>query len=78
MPTPKEAAYTRYSPRFERAARIVSEGGLIAYPTEAVYGIGCLPGERGAIERLLRIKQRSWRKNWVCKCQWVRFRLKWK
>ena len=27
----------------ETAARILHQGGLIAYPTEAVYGLGCLP-----------------------------------
>lgn len=37
-------------------------GGVIAYPTEAVYGLGCLPGERRAVARVLRIKRRSWRK----------------
>ena len=46
----------------EEAARILRQGGLIAYPTEAVYGLGCLPGERRAVERLLDVKNRSWRK----------------
>ena len=46
----------------ETAARVLHRGGLIAYPTEAVYGLGCLPGERRAVERLLDIKNRSWRK----------------
>src|SRR5690606_11733960 len=45
-----------------RAARVVRSGGLVAYPTEAVVGIGCLPRHRPAVERLLPIKQRSWRK----------------
>ena len=46
----------------ETAARVLHQGGLIAYPTEAVYGLGCLPWERLAVERLLDIKRRSWRK----------------
>ena len=46
----------------ERAARVLHRGGLIAYPTEAVYGLGCLPWERRAVERLLDAKDRSWRK----------------
>ncbi len=37
-------------------------GGLIAYPTEAVYGLGCDPMDRGAVERLLALKQRPWQK----------------
>jgi L-threonylcarbamoyladenylate synthase len=40
----------------------VLRGGIVAYPTEAVYGLGCLPTDRRAVARLLRIKQRSWRK----------------
>jgi L-threonylcarbamoyladenylate synthase len=46
----------------ERAARIVLSGGVIAYPTEAVFGLGCLPERREAVERVLTIKRRSWRK----------------
>ena len=33
-------------------------GGVVAYPTEAVYGLGCDPGNRAAFERLFAIKQR--------------------
>ena len=46
----------------EKAARVLRQGGLIAYPTEAVYGLGCLPWERRAVGRLLDVKNRSWRK----------------
>jgi len=48
-----------------RAARIVRAGGLVAYPTEAVFGLGCLPDDRAAVRRLLALKQRSWRKGLV-------------
>ncbi len=37
-------------------------GGVIAYPTEAVFGLGCLPQDHAAVLRLLAIKRRSWRK----------------
>jgi L-threonylcarbamoyladenylate synthase len=43
----------------KRAARIVSSGGVIAYPTEAVFGLGCDPVNEAAVRRLLAIKQRS-------------------
>jgi L-threonylcarbamoyladenylate synthase len=49
----------------DRAARIVRAGGVIAYPTEAVFGLGCLPDDRKAVLRLLDIKRRSWRKGLV-------------
>jgi L-threonylcarbamoyladenylate synthase len=40
------------------AARTVRGGGILAYPTEAVYGLGCDPGNAEAVLKLLAIKQR--------------------
>jgi len=37
---------------------ILNEGGLIAYPTEAVWGLGCDPANEAAVLRLLALKQR--------------------
>ncbi|MGI9330364.1 MAG: L-threonylcarbamoyladenylate synthase [Gammaproteobacteria bacterium] len=45
--------------RLRQAADLLRAGGLIAYPTEAVYGLGCDPFDRLAVERLCRLKQRS-------------------
>ena len=42
-----------------QAARTVLQGGVIAYPTEAVFGLGCNPYDAQAVIRLLRIKQRD-------------------
>jgi len=42
-----------------KAARIIRNGGVVAYPTEGIFGLGCLPDECGAVERILAIKQRS-------------------
>lgn len=42
----------------EEAAEVVRSGGLVAYPTEAVWGLGCDPFDEGAVLRLLDIKQR--------------------
>lgn len=47
-----------YSWRLRQAARIINSGGIVAYPTEAVYGLGCHPLDPDAISRLLRLKQR--------------------
>jgi len=38
---------------------IFHQGGIIAYPTEAVFGFGCDPDNEQAIEKLLSLKQRS-------------------
>jgi L-threonylcarbamoyladenylate synthase len=42
-----------------RAAEILLRGGIIAYPTEGVFGLGCLPYDLAAVRRLLCIKQRD-------------------
>jgi len=36
----------------------LKRGGLIAYPTESCYGLGCDPSNREAVQRLLRLKRR--------------------
>lgn len=43
---------------FESAQQAFEEGGVIAYPTEAVFGLGCDPDNQEAIEKLLAIKKR--------------------
>ena len=40
-------------------ASILLKGGLIAYPTEAVFGIGCDPFNEQAVQRLLTLKNRA-------------------
>ena len=40
------------------AADALRRGGVIAYPTEAVWGLGCDPFDEAAVLRLLAIKQR--------------------
>ncbi|RMF20095.1 MAG: tRNA threonylcarbamoyladenosine biosynthesis protein RimN [Gammaproteobacteria bacterium] len=41
-----------------RAAGVVRAGGVIAYPTEAVWGLGCDPWQRDAVMKILALKQR--------------------
>lgn len=50
-----------YSPkcRLRLTARVLRDDGVIAYPTEAVYGLGCNPWARDAVERILAIKRRD-------------------
>lgn len=43
---------------FREAVRKLLAGGVIAYPTEGVFGLGCLPDRADAIERIIRIKGR--------------------
>lgn len=41
------------------AARVLRAGGVVAYPTESVYGLGCDPLEWSAVGRILDCKGRS-------------------
>jgi len=41
-----------------QAARCLRDGGIIAYPTEAVFGLGCDPKNEAAVRRLLALKDR--------------------
>lgn len=43
----------------DTAAQMLRGGGVIAYPTEGVFGLGCLPDELTAVQRILHIKQRD-------------------
>jgi len=47
------------------AAKSFTNGGIIAYPTEAVFGLGCDPDNKQAIIRLLALKQRSTEKGLI-------------
>lgn len=42
----------------ERAVRILKNGGLVAFPTETVYGLGCDVFNEDAVKRLFEVKKR--------------------
>ena len=41
------------------ASQFIARGGVIAYPTEAVYGLGCDPWAEQAVTRILALKRRD-------------------
>ncbi|KAF3977992.1 MAG: threonylcarbamoyl-AMP synthase [Methylococcales symbiont of Iophon sp. n. MRB-2018] len=45
--------------KIRQAVRKISQGEVIAYPTEAVFGLGCDPLNEEAVYRLLAIKKRK-------------------
>lgn len=47
------------------AAETLRAGGVIAYPTEAVWGLGCDPFNEQAVQRLLALKQRAQEKGLI-------------
>ncbi len=48
-----------------RIAAYLKRGGVIAYPTESCYGLGCDPRNRNAVRRILKIKHRPQRKGLI-------------
>jgi L-threonylcarbamoyladenylate synthase len=47
------------------AAHIIKNGGVIAYPTDTIYGLGCDPYNAEAVERINIIKQRPLNKQFI-------------
>lgn len=43
----------------EEGARYIREGGVVLYPTETVYGLGCHPNYDEAVRRIQRLKGRD-------------------
>ena len=51
--------------RIRQAVKALEQGGVIAYPTESVFGLGCDPWDEDAVMKLLTIKQRAWEKGLI-------------
>jgi L-threonylcarbamoyladenylate synthase len=45
--------------------RALQQEEVIAYPTEAVFGLGCDPDSEKAVNALLALKQRPWQKGLI-------------
>ncbi len=52
----------------ERAVKVLEDGGLIAYPTDTYYGVGCDLNSKKAIDRLYGVKNRDRRKPLAILC----------
>lgn len=56
-------------PRFiEQVVQVLEKGGVVAYPTDTTYGIGCSIFNKKGIERIYAIKQRDKKKpfSFIC------------
>ena len=59
VPSSKDVTTATFlAPRLRHAAAVLHAGGVIAYPTEGVYGLGCRPNDGNAVQFLLKLKQR--------------------
>jgi tRNA threonylcarbamoyl adenosine modification protein (Sua5/YciO/YrdC/YwlC family) len=52
-----------------RAVEILLEGGVIVYPTDSSYALGCQIGEKSAMERIRRIRRLDDKHNFTLVCR---------
>lgn len=50
----------------QEAIRVMKEGGIILYPTDTVWGIGCDASNEEAVQKIFRLKQRQDSKAMLC------------
>ena len=43
----------------ETASQIISQGGIVVFPTDTVYGIGCNPYNKDSVKKIYEIKSRD-------------------
>ncbi len=51
-----------------QAVEIIREGGLVVYPTDSSYAVGCHIGDKSAMERLRRLRQVDDKHNFTLVC----------
>tara|TARA_R110002167_G_scaffold4255_2_gene19958 strand:+ start:37864 stop:38484 length:621 start_codon:yes stop_codon:yes gene_type:complete len=52
----------------KQAAKVLLDGGVIVYPTDSTYALGCHIGDKGALERIRRIRQLDDKHNFTLVC----------
>lgn len=55
-----------YKTEIQNCISVLKRGGLILYPTDTVWGIGCDPTNIDAIDRIFALKQRDDSKSLIC------------
>ncbi|HEX6916165.1 MAG TPA: L-threonylcarbamoyladenylate synthase [Chitinophagaceae bacterium] len=56
---------TDFSNDIEQCLRVLKSGGVILYPTDTIWGIGCDATDENAVERVMEIKRRPQNKSFV-------------
>ena len=51
------------------AVRVLRSGGVIVYPTDSAYALGCHIGDKGAMERMHRIRDLDNKHNFTLMCR---------
>lgn len=53
----------------KQAVEIIKAGGVIVYPTDSSYALGCLIGDKGAVERIRRLRRLDEKHNFTLVCR---------
>lgn len=53
----------------KQAVEIVKSGGVIVYPTDSSYALGCLIGDKTAVERIRRLRRLDEKHNFTLVCR---------
>ena len=53
----------------KQIANVLLAGGVIVYPTDSTYALGCHIGDRGALDRIRRIRQLEDKHNFTLVCK---------
>ncbi len=56
----------KYEKDIKEAVRVMKQGGVILYPTDTVWGIGCDATNPEAVKRVYEIKKRDDSKAMIC------------
>ena len=53
----------------KQAAEIIRKGGVVIYPTDAAYAIGCSIGNKNALDRIIQIRRLDSKHNFTLLCR---------
>ena len=53
----------------KQAVAIIRQGGVIAYPTDSAYALGCHLGDKEALQRIIRLRQLDERHHFTLMCR---------
>ncbi|WP_062215871.1 L-threonylcarbamoyladenylate synthase [Streptomyces sp. NBRC 109706] len=53
----------------DQAVQILGDGGLIVYPTDSCFALGCLPGDSRGVDRIRSIRQLDSRHHFTLVCR---------
>ena len=53
----------------KQAVQIINDGGVVAYPTDSGYALGCHLGDKSALERIIRLRDLSDKHHFTLMCR---------